>query len=175
MLSYSRTFTVHPTSLIDIYSNVKIVFLPKNTTPRLEKLDAGIIQNFKTKYRKKLMRYVIAHINDDLFASETAKGIDILQAVTWVADVWKEVSVETMKNYFAKCGIIEQTSKDEDGIVDEEFNKLFNKLADSEQDMTAEEYVNFDVETFSSLPVINCDMVDWRVNSVKACVTECLR
>ena len=80
-----------------------------------------------------------------------------------------------MKNYFAKCGIIEQTSKDEDGIVDEEFNKLFNKLADSEQDMTAEEYVNFDVETFSSLPVINCDMVDWRVNSVKACVTECLR
>ena len=49
-----------------------------------------------------------------------------------MADVWKEVSVETIKNYFAKCGIIEQTSKDEDGIVDEEFNKLFNKLADSE-------------------------------------------
>ena len=97
--------TVHPTSLIDIYSNIKIVFLPKNTSSRLQPLDAGIIQSFKTKYRKKLMRYVIARINDDLTASEIAKGIDILQAITWVADSWKEVSVETIKNCFAKCGI----------------------------------------------------------------------
>ena len=65
--------TVHPTSLIDINCNIKIVFLPKNTTSRLQPLDAEIIQSFKTKYRKKLMRYVIARINDDLFASEIKK------------------------------------------------------------------------------------------------------
>ena len=46
---------------------------------------------------------------------------------------------------------------------------------DSEWDMTAEEYANFDVETCSSLPPINSDMVDWRVSSVKACVTEYLQ
>ena len=40
--------------------------------------------------------------------------------------------------------------------------------------MTEEEYVDFDVETCSSLPVINSDMVDWWVSSVKACVTEYL-
>ena len=33
------------------------------------------------------MCYVIARINNDLFASEIAKGIDILQAIIWVADV----------------------------------------------------------------------------------------
>ena len=38
--------------------------------------------------------------------------------------------------------------------------------------MTEEEYVDSDVETCSSLPVINSDMVDWWVSSVKACVTE---
>ena len=38
------------------------------------------------KYRKKLLRYVIARINDDLFASEITKDIDILQAITWLAD-----------------------------------------------------------------------------------------
>ena len=87
--------TVHPILLVDMYSNIKIVFLPKHTMSRLHPLDAGIIQTFKTKYQKKLMRYVIAGINDDLFASEIAKGIYILRAITWVADAWKEVSVET--------------------------------------------------------------------------------
>ena len=52
--------TVHPTSLIYMYSNIKIVFLPKVAMSRLQSLDAGIIQSFKTKQRKKLMCYVTA-------------------------------------------------------------------------------------------------------------------
>ena len=48
------------------------------------------------------MRYVIARINDDLFASEIAEGIDIFQA-SRVADAWKEGSVETIKNCLVKC------------------------------------------------------------------------
>ena len=49
--------TVYPTSLVDKFSNIKVAFLAKNTTSRLQPLDAGIIQSFKSK----LMRYVIAH------------------------------------------------------------------------------------------------------------------
>ena len=41
--------------------------------------------------------------------------------------------------------------------------------------MIAEEYIDFDVETCSSLPAINADMVDWRVSSVRNCVAEYLR
>ena len=80
--------TVHPTSLIGRYSNKKIVFLTKNTLG-LQPLDARIIQSFKTKYRKKFMWIVTAHINDDLFVSDIAKSIDILQAIAWMANAWK--------------------------------------------------------------------------------------
>ena len=71
-----------------MYSNKKIVFLPNNTTSRLQPLDAGVIQIFRTNYHEKLRYYVIARINDDLFALEIAKDIDILKTITWVADAW---------------------------------------------------------------------------------------
>ena len=121
------------------------------------------------------MRYVITRMNDYLFASEIVKSIDILQAITWVEDASKEVNVEAIKNCFAKCGITEQSSKDEDDILNEEFNALFNEIANSECDMKVKEHVNFDVKTCSSLLAFNADMVNQRVSSAKTCVIEYLR
>ena len=165
--------TFHPPSLIDKFSNIKIVFLPKNTTSRLQPLDAGIIQSFKSKYRKKLMRYVIARVKDDLLASEITKQIDVLQAIEWVAKAWDEVTPETIKNCFSKCGFSKKPCESEDDLVDEEFLELFNELTDSE--MTAEEYIDFDIETCTSIPIVNSDEVDWKVSSVEKCVNEYLR
>ena len=42
----------HPESLKDSFSNIKIVFLPKNTTSKTQPLDAVIIANWKVKYNK---------------------------------------------------------------------------------------------------------------------------
>ena len=43
--------------------NIKLEFLPKNTTSRLQPYDAGIIKNFKHKYRKLLICYILTHID----------------------------------------------------------------------------------------------------------------
>ena len=65
-------------------SNIKIVFLPKNTTSRLQPLDAGIIRNFKVKYQKSLVKYVLLRINDNASAAETVQDVNILMAIRWV-------------------------------------------------------------------------------------------
>ena len=42
----------------------------------------------------------------------------------------------------------------EDVVVDEELNALFKELADQHCETTTEEYIDFDVETCSSMPAI---------------------
>ena len=51
--------TSHPETAQASLKNIKLVFLPKNVTSRLEPLDADIIRNFKHKYRKLLVRYLL--------------------------------------------------------------------------------------------------------------------
>ena len=71
----------HPKSIIDSFSQIKIIFLPKNTTLRLQPLDAGVIQNFKVKYRKRLVKYVPARINEYSSATSIIKDVNILMAI----------------------------------------------------------------------------------------------
>ena len=167
--------TVNLTSLIDKFIIIKVVFLPKNTTSGLQPRDAQIIQSFKSKYQKNLMRYIIARVKEDLLALQIAKETDVLQAIKWVAKAWKEVTAETIKNCFTKCGFTEERNETQDDIINGEFNALFKELADLDCEATAEEYIDFDVETCSSVPAINSDTVDWRLNSIQKYVAEYLR
>ena len=56
--------TCHPESLKNGLTNIEPVFLPKNTTSRLQPLDAGIIKNCKLKYRKQLRSFIVSRVND---------------------------------------------------------------------------------------------------------------
>ena len=75
VLLFLNNAPVHPENLVGKCSNIKILFLPKNTTSRLLPLDAGIIKNFKVKYQKKLLRHVTARILNDRSASILLKKL----------------------------------------------------------------------------------------------------
>lgn len=75
----------HSPDLVSKFSNTKVVFLPKNTTSRLQPLDAGIIKNFKSHYRKLIVKHALSKIDGStLTATQIAKSIDVLTAIRWV-------------------------------------------------------------------------------------------
>ena len=59
----------HPETLWGNLKNIKLVFLPKNTTSQLQPCGAGIIGSFKVMYRKQLLKHVISKIDDGKKAS----------------------------------------------------------------------------------------------------------
>ena len=78
----------HPSDLQGKYSNIRVLFL----------------QNFKLYYRKLLMRFVLARIEEYTSPSDVVKSLTILHAIRWIAQAWSQVSSEVMKNCFRKAG-----------------------------------------------------------------------
>ena len=149
----------HPESMIGQFSQFKIVFLPKNTTLRLQPLIAGIIRNFKVKYRKKLVKYVLSRIQEDASATQIVKGVDALVAIRWLQEAWKEVTNLTIIHCFEKCGI---KGDDELMEVEEDDDLGFEALVkEFTTDISAAEYANFDENVQASEPMINEFEIDW--------------
>ena len=73
----------HPASLQDEISNINIVFLPKNTTPKTQPLDSGIIAGWKCSYKKSLLRHVCSKVDGSNSASDNVKSVDLLMSIEW--------------------------------------------------------------------------------------------
>lgn len=80
------------------FSNIKIVFLPANTTSVLQPLDLRIIKALKVYYR--------TLVETCSSASKVVKSVTILHAVRWVGEALNNVSEHTLKNVFRKARIL---------------------------------------------------------------------
>ena len=63
------------------FDHVKVVFLPPNTTSRLQPMDAGNNQNMKMVYRKKQLRHILFLMNEASTASDIVKKVTVLDTI----------------------------------------------------------------------------------------------
>ena len=128
-------------------------------------MDAGIIQNFEVKYRNRLVKYVLARIQEDASATQIVKSAYVLVAIRWLQEAWKEVTNLTIKNCFEKCGMKGDNElmevKEDDDL---EFEALVNEFT---TDISAAEYASFDENVVAFEPMINEFEIDWRQRSEK--------
>ncbi|KAJ4443982.1 hypothetical protein ANN_05771 [Periplaneta americana] len=85
--------------------NVTLYYLATNVTSSLHPFELGIVKEFKMHYRKRVLRYIIARIKEDVTALELAKKITVSDAVSWIISSWKQVSPKTLVVCFKSCGI----------------------------------------------------------------------
>lgn len=120
---------------VDHLDNVKVILLPPNTTSLIQPLDAGIILSFKRSYRTLVMKIILerleAKVNED--ASDAAKSISLLDGLHMIRKAWDNVSQETVKNCFKKCGFTKETvelvgSVEEDVEVDVEISEELDDI-----------------------------------------------
>ena len=147
--------------------NIKLVFVPPNTTSKYQPLDRDVVHLFKCSYRQKLVKHRIAQC----ILAQTTDQISIteLDAMKWIDLSWKNVTENTIKNCFRVAGFTHSSSTsslslvDMDIIVeaDRELNNSDNLLQQLDtllahlhmngSQLTAAEFVNID----SSVPTFN--------------------
>ncbi|XP_059047573.1 tigger transposable element-derived protein 1-like [Achroia grisella] len=83
----------HPVRIADIDPQIKVVFLPPNTTSLLQPMDQGVIASFKAYYlRRTFSQAVKANENDGMELRDFWKSYNILQCVKNIATSWDEPS-----------------------------------------------------------------------------------
>ncbi|XP_053403566.1 tigger transposable element-derived protein 6-like [Mercenaria mercenaria] len=87
-------------------SNIKVQFLPANTTSVTQPMDQGIIQTVKLKFKKRQLQHMVRGMEQHpaMQGSELLKQITILDAIYWLSNSWSEVETNTIVKCFSKAG-----------------------------------------------------------------------
>lgn len=100
----------HPTDVE--LSNVKLCFLPPNTTSHLQPLDSGIIKCFKSHYRKLQLQHIV-----QMMDANSEPDLNLKQAVCFIRAAWQNVSPNVIKNCWAHAGLIDKDISEKDTSV----------------------------------------------------------
>lgn len=90
----------HP-KLVETFSNIHLLFLPKNTTSVAQPMDLGVIHSLKSKYRQILSRQLL--LNDN----ENNIKYTILDCIITLKKAWDMVTPTTIMNCFKKSIIFQ--------------------------------------------------------------------
>jgi transposase len=143
-------------------SNVKIEFLPANTTSLVQPLDQGVIKSFKSYYRKNLLQHLITQTITHSGNRPPSYEINLLDAIYWIISAWREVKDTCIQNCFKKAGFLFLSEEDQPQIdvEDDEIKECFTtakRLDLISGEVTPEEFISFDDEIPTDLKVVNSE------------------
>jgi hypothetical protein len=147
--------------------SIKCVFLPPNTTSKIQPCDQGIIQCLKVHYRKGMIKKII-----DCFDKKIPFSMDLLDAMCYLRKAWSSVSAETIKNCFRHGGFTDEGQSDTQEMKETELEELINEaekigIASAP---SFESYCQIDDKVMTSDVVTDQEIID---NLMEKKGTEC--
>lgn len=95
----------HPPHLDDLHHDVRVVFMPPNTTALIQPMDQGAISAFKAHYLRTTFAQAIEAIDSDadLSLRDFWKQYNILQCIKNISTAWECVTKNCMSGIWKKC------------------------------------------------------------------------
>ncbi|KAM9036964.1 tigger transposable element-derived protein 1 [Sarcophilus harrisii] len=94
----------HPAHLDDLSANIRVEFLPKNTSALIQPMNQGVIATFKAFYLKRTLCQLLQETDGDEKPSirEFWRSYNIMTAVDNIAESWQELKPATMNAVWRK-------------------------------------------------------------------------
>ena len=112
----------HPN--IDKLQAVELIFPPLNTTSKTQPMGQGVIRSLKAHYRAHVVKKYIANFN----SNKGVSNINILTAMSYLAEAWDRVTSATIVNCFRKVGICTESQQQSLNDSDDPFQELANEI-----------------------------------------------
>lgn len=133
---------------------IKLVFMPPNTSSKLQPMDQGVIHSLKSRYRKIMLLKMLEAID-----SKQEFSVSLLDAINFIHRAWQQVTKETIANCFKHAGFFE--AEDEFDSDDEmPLNEWLKKHTKTQETTDIQKSVeteikkrleNFDFEEYVSI------------------------
>lgn len=152
--------SAHPQVINDLRA-ITMFFLPPNTTSCLQPCDQGIIKNFKTIYRKRVLQKFISSF-DGTGSTDTHMKLSLLDASVMSAASWNEVTPATIQNCFRHAGFVsknaeeEMKEREEQPPTPDETNEVSNlferfaRMTDMTPQISLQDFISVDETTETS-------------------------
>lgn len=150
-----------------VLSNVRLHFLPPNTTAHLQPIDQGIIRSFKSNYRKYLCKDRIDAFDRFQEYGTEIPTLNILNAIDWVAESWRNVTEDVIYRCWERTDILpdesevindEPPSDNEIEIEDEIVQSLIDQMVVDDTVVRAKDYIEID-NTLETADMLNDDEI----------------
>ena len=103
---------------------INLIFLPPNSTCKMQHMDQGVIRSTKAHYRAMTVQKFIEAID----AKKPLPNITILDAMHLLVAAWDRVSKETVQNCFRKAGLSQETQESAIDDDDDPFKALLDEI-----------------------------------------------
>ena len=148
-----------PSHIIDEYSNIKIQFLPPNTTSKIQPLDQDIIRSVKCAYRKTIQVQYCSRVENYEEVKQIMPSFDFVVAVNTLVAAW-EGAKELIQTCFHTAGFLTCIPPPPEPLPEPPRN-LWERMQNIfDVNCTFEEYATADDHAESSQPMTDEDIIN---------------